>query len=59
MFESVIGHKDKKIYFENLIKNHNISHCYIFSGNDGIGKLTFAKQIAKNILNTDNQSVTY
>ena len=54
MFERVIGHEDKKKYFENIIKNHNISHCYIFSGNDGIGKLTFAKQIAKNILNTDN-----
>lgn len=54
MFESVIGHEDKKIYFENLIKKHNISHCYIFNGNDGIGKLTFAKEIAKNILNTDN-----
>lgn len=54
MFESVIGHEDKKTYFENVVKKHNISHCYIFSGNDGIGKLTFAKQIAKNILNTDN-----
>lgn len=53
MFENIIGHDDKKTYFESIIKNHNISHSYIFYGEDGIGKLTFAKEFAKEILNTD------
>ncbi len=54
MFDNIIGHEDKKNYFKNIIKEHNISHSYIFYGKEGIGKLTFAKQIAKQILNTDN-----
>lgn len=53
MFESIIGHDDKKTYFENIIKKHNISHSYIFYGEDGIGKLTFAKEFAKELLSTD------
>ena len=54
MFDSIIGHDDKKAYFENIITKHNISHSYIFYGEDGVGKLTFAKELSKKILNTDN-----
>lgn len=52
MFENIIGHEDKKIYFNNIIQKHNISHSYIFYGEDGVGKLTFAKKLAEEILNT-------
>lgn len=54
MFDNIIGHDDKKAYFENIITKHNISHSYIFYGEDGVGKLTFAKELSKKILNTDN-----
>lgn len=54
MFDNIIGHDDKKTYFENIIKKHNISHSYIFYGEDGVGKLTFAKEFAKNLLKVEN-----
>ena len=54
MFDNIIGHDDQKAYFGNIINKHNISHSYIFYGEDGIGKLTFAKEFAKKVLNTDN-----
>lgn len=54
MFENIVGHEDKKAYFKNIINNHNISHSYIFSGEDGIGKLTFAKEFTKGISNVEN-----
>lgn len=54
MFDNIIGHDDKKTYFENIIKKHNISHSYIFYGEDGIGKFAFAEELAKELLNTDN-----
>lgn len=54
MFDNIIGHDDIKTYFENIIKKHNISHSYIFYGEDGVGKLTFAKEFAKKLLKQDN-----
>lgn len=54
MFENIIGHDDKKAYFKSIIQKHNISHSYIFYGEDGIGKCSFAKELAKEILNTKN-----
>lgn len=57
MFGNIIGHDDKKTYFVNIIKKHNISHSYIFYGEEGIGKLTFAKELAKQILKTDNLEI--
>lgn len=57
MFDNIIGHDDKKTYFQNIIKKQDISHSYIFYGDEGIGKLTFAKELAKNILKTDNLEV--
>ena len=57
MFDNIIGHEDKKTYFKNIIKEHNISHSYILYGNEGIGKLTFAKELAKQILSVDNLEI--
>lgn len=54
MFDNIIGHKDKKTYFENIIEKHEMSHSYIFYGDSGIGKGMLAKEISKILLNTDN-----
>ncbi len=54
MFSNILGHQEEKVYFENLIKTGKLSHAYLFYGKEGIGKLLFAKQLAKNILNIDN-----
>ncbi len=36
------GFEKNKKYFENAIKNGNLSHAYLFSGPEGIGKKMFA-----------------
>ena len=39
------GHDKNKKYFENAVKNGNLSHAYLFSGPEGIGKKMFAYDI--------------
>ena len=43
----LIGHNKQKKYFQNLIKNEALSHAYLFSGPEMIGKKTFALDIYK------------
>ena len=50
MFDNIIGNEEAKKIFKNTILNENISHSYIFSGINGIGKFMFAKEFAKAIL---------
>ena len=54
MFENIIGHDEQKKLLEEMIKKDNISHAYLFSGNDGIGKYLVACEFAKSILKTKN-----
>lgn len=54
MFEDIIGHGVQKQQIENALENKSISHAYLFSGKEGIGKKTFAMFFAKKLLNTDN-----
>ena len=49
-FEKIIGNEENKILLNNIIKNNNISHSYLFYGIDGIGKSLFAREFAKMIL---------
>src|SRR3989344_8729970 len=39
------GFEKNKKYFINAVKNGNLSHAYLFSGPDGIGKKMFADDI--------------
>lgn len=50
MFEHIVGNEKNKQLLENIIKENNISHSYMFIGKMGIGKLLFAKQFAQAIL---------
>ena len=54
MFDNILGNDKNKIILENAIKNNKISHSYIFSGIDGIGKKMIAQQFAKAILCLEN-----
>ncbi len=54
MFENIVGHEKQKDILSKIIETGNISHSYLFFGNSGIGKLKFACEFAKKILNTDN-----
>lgn len=50
MFNNILGNEEAKKILENTIKNQNISHSYMFIGQDGIGKFMIAKEFAKAIL---------
>ncbi len=42
-FKNITGHSAIKERLYNLIKNDKLSHAYIFSGPDGVGKTTVAR----------------
>lgn len=54
MFENILGHDNQKKIFEESLNNDNISHSYLFFGPKGVGKCTFAKEVAKAILRVSN-----
>lgn len=47
---TVVGHNKNKKYFETIIKNGQLSHAYLFSGSEMIGKKMFAQDLV-NLLN--------
>ena len=53
MFNEIIGNNKNKTVLEKIIKSNNISHSYMFTGKQGIGKFLFAKEFAKEILNSN------
>lgn len=55
-FENIIGHEQNIEHLEKAIKNGQVSHAYIFNGEDGIGKMTTAKSFAKALLCEEKNS---
>ena len=49
-FKDIIGQESLKEVLNNVLVSRNISHAYIFCGEDGLGKKTMAKIFAKSIL---------
>lgn len=50
MFEKIVGHERNKRIFTSLISNKDrLSHAYMFVGDVGIGKRTFADEIANEV----------
>ena len=45
-FDEIIGNEQNKRLFINAIESDKVAHGYILSGEDGIGKLTFANAFA-------------
>lgn len=58
MFENILGNDEAKRCLEQDIKYSKISHAYIFSGMEAIGKRLIALEFAKNILQTNNLETT-
>jgi len=56
MFEHIIGNNKNKELLKEIVQRGNISHSYIFSGTEGIGKYLFAKEFAKGILCLDENN---
>lgn len=42
-----IGFEENKAFFENLINGDSISHAYLFTGEEMIGRKTFALELAR------------
>ncbi len=61
-FENILGNEPQKKLLLSTVKEDRISHAYIFSGIDGIGKKLFALEFAKfvncknRLLNSPSQS---
>ena len=54
MFDDILGHEIQKDILKNDVENNQISHAYLFSGPEGVGKKLLAIDFAKKILGTDN-----
>lgn len=48
--DDIMGNKKNRNFLDNLAKNNNILHSYLFVGKEGIGKKLIAKEFAKKIL---------
>lgn len=46
-FTGIIGNEQVKDYLQNALTTETVSHSYIFSGEDGVGKGLFAEEFAK------------
>ena len=56
LFENITGHENIKNILGNNINTKNILHSYLFIGEEGIGKKMLAKEFAKAILCTSENS---
>jgi len=45
----LIGHEKQKKLFANLLENKRLAGGYIFFGEEGVGKFSFAKEIARSL----------
>lgn len=53
-FKDIYGHEEVIEFFQNVIKNNNLSHSYVFDGLKGIGKKHFAINLSKAIFCKNN-----
>lgn len=53
-FDNIKGQEFAKKYMINSIKKESINHAYMFEGIEGIGKETFAEDLAKILLDVKN-----
>ena len=49
-FNGIIGNNEIKEFLNNQIETGRITHSYLFTGIDGIGKTLFAKEFARKLL---------
>ena len=43
----ITGHKKQWEFLKNKFENNQLSHAYLFTGAEGIGKKTFAKEFSE------------
>ncbi len=47
---NIIGHKHIIKYFDRVLLNNSLTHAYLFSGPQGVGKTTLAEYVMRSIL---------
>jgi len=55
---SVIGHDKILNYFDKVVETDNLSHAYIFSGPDHLGKKLVAENIAAKLFGVEVEKLT-
>ena len=50
IFDNSRGNEQNKEILRRVVENNNIAHSYMFIGKDSIGKMLFARELAKAIL---------
>ena len=48
-FKSVACQERVVELFQNAIRNNHLAHAYIFAGQEGVGKTSFSRELAKAI----------
>ncbi len=56
---NIIGHENVKQKLEKIIIANSVSHAYLFSGKDGIGKKTLAIEFAKSVMCSNSTQFGY
>lgn len=54
-FDNIIGNEKIKNFLDKSINENHISHSYLFTGTDGIGKTLFAREFARRLLCLNNE----
>ncbi|MEQ8765531.1 MAG: DNA polymerase III subunit delta' [Planctomycetota bacterium] len=50
VFDTVVGHSAPKKLFRAALASDRLGHAYLFEGPDGVGKRTFAYEVARSVL---------
>lgn len=56
---NIIGHENVKQKLKKIITSNSVSHAYLFSGKDGIGKKALAIEFAKSVMCNDSTQFEY
>lgn len=56
MLENLIGHEKVKFLLSNMLESQKIPHAFLFYGEAGIGKKSFAKAFAKELIQGKKES---
>ncbi|MBI2063724.1 MAG: hypothetical protein HYT65_01890 [Candidatus Yanofskybacteria bacterium] len=59
MMWQVIGFNKNKFFFETVLRNGQLGHAYLFTGQEMIGKRTFALEVASMAIQSNGSTAKY
>jgi DNA polymerase-3 subunit delta' len=57
MFSEILGHARPIQILQRVMANDRLAHAYLFSGPDGVGKATVAREMAASLLCTESSTL--